>query len=150
MAECWLSPGASIFKTDAIQAGSLNVRRDHQEWTKIAFLLAMERKRIRFLDIPTVTYSDTEGSASKSFVHQEEALYLLGEMKADPRVDKETLAVMERKYRNTLHVLANQYWRRGKLRKAWQYHLRSLRPPFTLKYLLFSRKLLRRTRSRGT
>lgn len=140
--ETWLCPGASIFRTESVAADSLNVNRDNQEWTNIAFLLAMTDLRIRFLDVPTVTYYDTKGSASKGLDHQEAALRLLEEMKSDPRVDAETLGAMERKYRNTLHILAHQYWRQGARRKAWRYHLRSMRPPFTFKYLLFSRKLL--------
>lgn len=140
--ETWLCPGASLFRTESVSADALDVNRDHQEWTNIAFLLALTDLRIRFLDVPTVVYYDTEGSASKGLGHQEAALQLLEEMKADSRVDAETLAAMERKYRNTLHILANQYWRQGAHRKAWRYHLRSMRPPFTFKYLLFSRKLL--------
>ncbi len=148
LAECWLCPGASIFKTESISAQFLNVERDYHEWTYIAFLLAVEGKRISFLDVPTVTYFNTENSASKSFEYEEAALDLLDTMKADDRVDNETLALMERKYRNVLHTLASKYWRRGARRKAWCYHLRSMRPPFTFKYLLFSRKLLISTRQK--
>lgn len=142
MAECWLSPGAAVFRSEAVSSAFLDVRRDYHEWTYIAFLLILDGKRVRFLDVPTVTYYDTQHSASKSFAYEEAALELLDTMKADPRLDSETLAIMEKKYRNTLHTLAFRYWRRGARRKAWHYHMRSMRPPFTIKYLLFSRKLL--------
>lgn len=147
-AECWLCPGASIFRTESISTEFLDVKRDYHEWTYIAFLLAVEGKRINFLDVATVTYYNTQESASKSFEYEEAALELLDTMKADRRLDNETLAIMERKYRNVLHTLASKYWRRGAHRKAWHYHLRSMRPPFTFKYLLFSRKLLISTRQR--
>ena len=147
MAECWLSPGAAIFRSEAVSSAFLDVKRDYHEWTYIAFLLIMDGKRVRFLDVPTVTYYDTQHSASKSFAYEEAALELLDTMKAEPRLDGETLAIMEKKYRNTLHTLAFRYWRRGARRKAWRYHMRSMRPPFTMKYLLFSRKLLLPTRS---
>jgi glycosyltransferase involved in cell wall biosynthesis len=142
VAEGWLCPGASVFRTASIDVDLLDVQHFHQEWTHIAFRLVMAKKRINFLDVPTGIYYDTEGSASKSHRHQEEAVRLLEEMMADPEVDPETLTVMKRKYRNMLHILAVQHWRRGHLRQAWRYHLRSMRWPFTFKYLLFSRKLL--------
>jgi hypothetical protein len=148
LAECWLFPGASIFRTESISAQFLDVKRDYHEWTYIAFLLAVEGKRISFLDVATVTYYDTQESASKSFEYEEAALDLLDIMKADRRLDNKTLAIMERKYRNVLHTLASRCWRRGARRKAWHYHLRSMRPPFTFQYLLFSRKLLIPTRRR--
>lgn len=139
--ECWLSPGASVFRSMSVPVTLLETGRDHHEWTYLAFLLVLEGKRIRFLDIPTVVYNDTAGSASKSFAHREAALRLLESMRADPRTDRETRAALERKYRNTLHTLAAACLRDGARRKAWRYHLRSLRPPFTFKYLLFSRKM---------
>lgn len=142
LGECWLCPGASIFRTESISSQFLDVKRDYHEWTYIAFLLAIEGKRISFLDVPTVTYYDTQVSASKTFEYEEAALDLLHAMRGDPRLDSKTLALMERKYRNALHTLASLCWRQGARRKAWQYHMRSMRPPFTFKYLLFSRKLL--------
>lgn len=142
MAECWLSSGSGIFRTASISTRFLEINRDYHEWTYIAFLLMVEGKRVRFLDIPVVTYYHTKGSASKSFEYAEATVDLLEKMKSDSRVDGETRRLLERKYRNTLHCLALPYWRRGARLKAWRYHLRSMRPPFTLKYLLFSRKLL--------
>lgn len=142
MSECWLFPGASVFRTESVSAAFLDTDRDHHEWTYLAFLLTIDKKRIGFLDVPTIVYNDTPISASKLFRHEEEQISLLEEMKADARVDALTRAIIERKYRNTLHVLARHYWQRGVRGKAWSYHLRSMRPPFTFKYLLFSRKLL--------
>lgn len=149
MSECWLFPGASVFRTETISAEFLDTDRDHHEWTYIAFLLAIDKKRIGFLDVPTIVYNDTPVSASKLFKHEEEQISLLEEMKADARVDALTRTIIERKYRNTLHVLAHHYWQRGARGKAWDYHLRSMRPPFTFKYLLFSRKLLMPFKDRG-
>lgn len=142
LSESWVCAGATIFRSESISADFLDMERNHQEWTYIAFRLVMEEKRIAFMDAPTVVYHDTGGSASKLIEHQEEALSLLEQMSADSRVDGETRSLMERKYRNMLHVIALQYWRQGDRRKAWIYHLRSMRQPFTFKYLLFSRKLL--------
>lgn len=142
LSESWVCAGATIFRSESISAAFLDMERNHQEWTFIAFRLVMEEKRIAFMDAPTVVYHDTGGSASKLIEHQEEALDLLEQMSAHPRVDRETRRLMERKYRNMLHVLALQHWQRGARRKAWIYHLRSMRQPFTFKYLLFSRKLL--------
>ena len=140
--ECWLSPGASFFRTESITTDLINVNRSYQEWTALAFRLCTEGKRVHFMDVPTAIYNDTPDSLSKDMEHQEAALDVLQLIRHESRVDTQVYNRAEQKYRNTLHVLAMNYWKQGQHGRAWRYHLASLRPPHTLKFLLFSRKLL--------
>lgn len=140
--ECWLSPGACLFRTASVPNGMLSAEWDHLEWTHLAFELCAERKRLHFLDVATVRYSDTPGSLSKQMKHHEAALDLLRQVKRDSRLDRAVRRQAHRKYLRVLHDLAMTYWRRGRYVEAWYRHLGSLRPPQTFEYLLFTRKLL--------
>lgn len=140
--ECWLSPGACIFRTASISTDTLDADWSHLEWTHLAFELCAQRKRLHFMDVPTVRYHDTPGSMSKQVRHHEVALDLLRSVQADARLDPEVRQEANRKFLRTLHNLAMTYWRRGHYLRAWRCHLGSLRPPYTFEYLLFSRKLL--------
>jgi hypothetical protein len=140
--ECWLSPGASLFRTASIPAEMLDADWSHLEWTHLAFELCAEHKRLHFMDIKTVRYNDTPGSMSKQLRHHEAALDLLQVVRCDARLPVEVRREADRKYSRTLHNLVMAYWEQGNHARAWHCHLQSLRPPNTLKYLLFSRKLL--------
>lgn len=140
--ECWLSPGASLFRTASIPAEILNADWSHLEWTHLAFKLCAEHKRLQFMDVKTVRYNDTPGSMSKQVCHRETALDLLRAVRCDTRLPVEVRRKADRKYLRTLHNLVMTYWEQGNHARAWRCHLQSLRPPNTLKYLLFSRKLL--------
>jgi hypothetical protein len=115
---------------------------DHLEWTHLAFQLCAEHKRLHFMDVATVRYSDTPGSLSKQMKHHEAALDLLREVRRNSRLDPAVRRQADLKYLRVLHDLAATYWRRGRYIQAWYRHLGSLRPPQTFKYLLFTRKLL--------
>lgn len=140
--ENWLSPGASIFRTRSIPPDVLDADCDHQEWTRMAFELCARGKQAHFMDVPTVLYHDTPGSLSKQPKHRRASLDLLEFVRKDARLAPGVRKKAERKYRNTLHMLAMQSWEEGEAARAWRYHLASLCPPGTLKYLLFSRRLL--------
>lgn len=140
--ECWLSPGACIFRTGNISFDMLNADWSHLEWTRLAFELCAHCKRLHFMDVKTVRYNDTTGSLSKQLLHQEAALGLLQEVRRDARLQPAVRREAYQKYLRTLHNLATFYWRHGQVSNAWRCHLGSLRPPHTFRYLLFSRKLM--------
>lgn len=140
--ECWLSPGACIFRTKSTLPKIFDASWSYQEWTHLAFELCAEHKRLYFMDVPTVIYYDTPGSMSKQMKHQEAALDLLQLIRHDARMDAKVRRKANNKYLRTLHNLAMGYWEHGQYGRAWRRHFESMRPPHTLKYLLFSRKLL--------
>lgn len=140
--ECWLSPGACLFRTASIPARMLDGEWSHLEWTHLAYELCAQRKRLHFMDTATVRYYDTPRSMSKHVQHYEVALDLLRLVRCDIRLTPAVRRQVDRKYLRALHDLALADWKRGNYVRAWRRHLGSLRPPYTLKYLLFSRKLL--------
>lgn len=141
--ECWLSPGACIFRTSQVPSDMLNAGWSHLEWTRLAFELCARRKRLHFMDLKTVRYNDTPGSMSKQLPHQEAALHLLREVGCDTRLRPVVRRGAYEKYLRVLHNLASFYWKNGQLGRAWRCHIGSLRSPYILKYLLFSRKLIK-------
>ncbi len=148
--ECWLAPGAFICRTETVASDLFASEWSNLEWTRLAFELCAEHKRLHFMDIPTVRCNDTPGSMSKGMRQNEVVLDLLREIQGDPRMDVEVRKAAYRKYLRSLHNLAWEYWKQGQRRHAWSCHVASLRPPYSFKYLLFTRKLLLTTRvSRG-
>lgn len=141
LSEGWLSPGACIFRTGSIPLGMMNANWSQLEWTCIAFELCAEHKRLHFMDVPTVIYHELPGSMSKKLEQREAPLAWLKLIRKDDRVEPEVRRAANRKYLRTHHNLVMEYWELGQFGRAWRYHLVSLRPPLTLKYLLFSRKL---------
>lgn len=140
--DSWLQPGAFIFRTSSIAPSMLDSGWSHMEWTRLAFELCAERKRLHFMDVGTVHYHDTPGSASKQILHQDAALNLPRQVRQDIRLDPEVRRKAWQKYLRILHNLAMVYRNLGQYGRAWHYHFRSLRPPQTIKYMLYSRKLL--------
>ena len=138
----WLAPGTSVFRTKSIPQDMLDSGWGQMEWTYLAFEICAAKKRLHFMDVPTAMYYDTPGSMSKSLAHQEAALDLMRSIRSDSRMSREVRTKADKKYHNTLHLLAAKYCAGGDLGRAWRYHLASMRPPYTLDYLLFSRRLL--------
>lgn len=140
--ECWLSPGACVFRTASVPVDILSADWTNMEWTQLAFELCAARKRLHFMDVPTVRYYDTPGSTSKQIQHHEAEVRLLRLVQRDARLDPDVRLQANRKYLRVLHDLSMKYWRVGQFGRAWRCHLMSLQFPYTLKYLPFSRKLL--------
>jgi len=137
----WLVPGAFVFRTSGVPYSMFNPSWSNMEWTRLAFELCGAKKRLHFMDIPTMRYHDTPGSLSKHVRHHEAELQLLGEVKQDARLEGEARRAAGYKYLRTLHNLSMAYRRQQQWRRAWACHLRSLQWPYTFKYLAFSRKL---------
>lgn len=143
--ENWLSAGASLFATRVIDERVIDVGRDHHEWTHLAFRLASSDYRIKFMDEPTAIYRNSEDSLSKLEAHRIQELDMLRALGAEAREQgqRELGRCVEAKYRNALHRMAERCRRSRHLASAWHYHLKSLKPPYTLKYLAYTRKLMK-------
>ena len=138
---CWLTSCGGLFRASAIPQNYFEGLPDLCEWTCLAFRLASDRPNIRFLDLPTYNVHDTPGSLSKSDAFLEATLRVLAAMRAHSLPPAER-ARLEGKYRAALHDAAEHYRRAKELRKAWRYHLQSMKPPYTLRYSAYTRKLL--------
>lgn len=137
----WLMQGAFICRTATIPSEMLNLGWSNMEWTRLGFELCAEQKQLHFMDVPTMCYYDTPASLSKQTRHQEAQLKLMGQVRHDMRLDAETRRAASHKYLRVLHNLALEYWRQRRYVRAWLCHLGSLRPPYTFRYLLVTRKL---------
>ncbi len=147
----WLGPGAVFYRTARIGTDLLDVGHGHHEWTHIAFRLARQPDiRLRFIDRPTAIYHDTPESMSKLNLHHKEELELLAELKSEQGLTPRVRSRLNSKYANSLHMAAAKAASGGDWWQAWQFHLKSLRPPYTLKYLLYTRKLLHCKSRSGT
>lgn len=138
----WMSSCGGLFRTahvspDLFEPGDVC----YHEWSLFAFKLALSGEKIAFLDVPTYNVYDTPGSTSKTLAHIEGELRVLDIMLSRP-LPIDFRRRLEKKYRNALHVLANANRKLGRKRAAWRYHMKSMKPPSTLRYLLFTRKLL--------
>jgi hypothetical protein len=138
---CWLTSCGGLFRASAISRDHFDGLPDLCEWTCLAFRLALDHRNIRFLDLPTYNVHDTPGSLSKTDDFVEATLRVLDTMRAEafPAAQR---AKLERKYRAALHDAAERYRRAKDLRKAWLYHFKSMKPPYTLHYSAYTRKLL--------
>jgi hypothetical protein len=138
---CWLASCGGLFRTSSVSARHFDDLPDLCEWTCVAFRLALARAKLRLLDVPTYNVYDTAGSLSKSDAFEDATLRLLAAMRAE-RLPSSVREKLERKYRAALHDAAERYRRARNLRKAWHCHLRSIKPPHTLRYGAYTRKLL--------
>lgn len=138
----WLAPGAFICRKKSISPNMLDPRWNQMEWTHLAFEISAANKKIHFMNWSTALYYNTPGSMSKDAAHLEALIDLMESVRSDRRMSTLVKNKANRKYHNALHMMAARYCREGNLRQAWRYHLRSMRPPYTFEYLLFSRKLL--------
>jgi len=139
---CWLYPGGGVFRASTICAKYFEDLPDFCEWTYLAFKLALDGRNIRFLDVPTYAAYDTPGSASKSQDFPEAVIEVLGRIRGFA-LPVPTRNRLEEKYRAALHNAADHYRRAKQLGKAWRFHLMSLKPPFTLRYVAYTRKFVR-------
>lgn len=137
---CWLASCGGLFRASAVSRDYFEGLPDLCEWTCLAFRLALN-SHIRFVDHPTYNVYDTAGSLSKSDAFLEASLGVLDSMRGQvlPLAQRDNL---ERKYRAALHAAAERCRRSRNLAKAWRYHLKSMKPPHTLRYGAYTRKLL--------
>lgn len=137
---CWLSSCGGLFRSARVGTEYFDGETNNQEITLLAFKLAINHLKILFIDKPSYIVRNTTESLSKSFEHSKSAVPVIKKMRRF-RLPKEVKSRLESKYRNVLHVLSEQEYRQGNMIEAWVYHIKSMRPPYTLKYLSFTRKL---------
>jgi hypothetical protein len=137
---CWLSSCGGLYRSSTITQEYFD-GLPACEWTYLAFKIALDRRKIRFLDVPTYNVYDTPRSMSKSFAFIEDTVVALDIMRGYPQ-PAAVRAKLEQKYRAVLHDASDHYRRMKHWRKAWLYHLKSLKPPHTLRYLAYTRKLV--------
>ncbi|HLI12316.1 MAG TPA: glycosyltransferase family 2 protein [Alphaproteobacteria bacterium] len=144
MSYSWLQPAAGLYRSATIHPGYFAEVPRSMEWTYLAARLALER-RLRFVDTPTYRmHRETAESLSASRHYQQgepEAIRRMMALEVPARIRKR----LKKKYAASLHFLAELARQDGEARTAWGYHLRSLAAPYGLRYLSYTRHLLRPT-----
>ena len=138
---CWLASCGGLYRASSVSQHYFDGLPDLCEWTYLAFRLAVDRPKVRFLDLPTYNMYDTPGSLSKTEAFLEATLRVLRAMRSQ-RLPAAGRAQLERKYRAALHDAAEHYRKAKQLGKAWRFHLQSMKPPYALRYGAYTRKLL--------
>jgi glycosyltransferase involved in cell wall biosynthesis len=138
---CWLASCGGLYRADSITEDFFDGVTDHIEMTLLAFKIAINNKNILFINQPTYIVNDTPQSMSKSHDHLETTAHVLEQMRRY-KMPANIKRKLEKKYRDALHVLSSEYCAQNMPLKAWMFHIRSIKPPFTLKYLAYTRKLL--------
>lgn len=137
----WLSSCGGLYRASSISREYFDELPDLCEWTWLAFILALDGRAIRFVDVPTYNAYDTPRSQSKSGEFLEAVVSVLAAMRAYslPPATQERL---EQKYCAALHDAAEHCRQTHQLGKAWRLHLKSMKVPGTLLYAAYTRKLL--------
>jgi glycosyltransferase involved in cell wall biosynthesis len=144
----WMTPCGNMFRSSTVTRDYFEGATRYFEWTIIAFRLAMKLK-LRFIDSPTYRKHDTPDSLFKSAGTAEGSVEAIETMMAlhtspslrDRMIEIRTLA---------LHAASDSNRRLGNYRRAWSFHLRSLRSRYGWRHLLYTRKLLPLSRRRET
>ena len=137
----WLLPGAWLCRTDTVGPGLFEGMPRFRECTYLALRLATSY-RIKFLDCPTVVWhADTPLSESKS------RGYVIGGVAALRRIleldlPSDVRAQFRTSISNACNAIADLHLKEGNLKKAWDWHLQSLREPGGWRYLPYTRLLV--------
>lgn len=137
----WLYPSGAIFRSNSFTPDFFDDVPPLFEWTWIAYKSVMLRK-LGFIDAFTYTYNLRPGSLSgtEDMVAYED--HFLQRLQDLPLPEDERW-FLRRKHGQALHAIADYYLTKRDVRQAISYHLRSLLRPGGVRYLPYSRHILR-------
>ncbi len=137
----WLHSAAGLFRSDQVPVSDLESPQS-MELTYMALRLALTRTLL-FLDVPTYRWhrgTPESLSATSDYVMGEtEALRQMLALPVPPRIRKR----LRQKYGASLHFRSDVEMRNGRYLAAWRYHLMSLGCRSGIRYLGYTRHLLR-------
>lgn len=137
----WLQSGNALYRSATVGTELFSDHHAYAEWTWLAFLLALNGKRIAVVDVPTFICHDTPGSLSKSTAYRDASLALYWRMlEASP--PPAVVRLIQRRIQAAWHDRSYHALTEGKNWEALRYHLRSLAGAGGFRYLSFSRRLL--------
>ena len=139
--ENWLASCGGFFRTQSVTPDYFDGRTCFLEWTLLAYKLASNLV-IRFIDVPTYRIHSSHDSASKSQDYREAQPRVLATI-ANLDLPPDVRRAVKSKISNAEHSLSTYFLRQGDLKQAVCHHVRSLGSYSGLKFLPYSRKLLR-------
>lgn len=138
----WLASCSGMYRAKSISNIYFEKNTKHYEWTKTAFLIALDKK-ILFLENSTFIINDTQGSLSESVEYLEYYPVFLKTLLSYPTANK-TKSKIKIKITQGLHNISEYHLNNRNLVKALQYHVKCLTSFKGLRYLLFTRKFFRK------
>jgi len=138
----WLASCGGVYRTKDIGLGFFDGKTKYFEWTYLAFLLCLERKKNIFIDIVGFKVHDTEGSISKTDEYVVN-YQLFVEMLLQFEVPDNIRRLLNIKHVESLHNTSEYFMFKKENAKSWFYHLRCLMTLHGLRYVPFTRHLLK-------
>jgi glycosyltransferase involved in cell wall biosynthesis len=137
----WLSPGATLFRTDRVPETLFDGIPRYLEWTYLAVRLATSY-RLLFINEPTFVYH-----VDSPLRTVDSEAYLRGQPAALRRIlqldmPKALRATFRRRLAGAHHEVARNELHRGRLGSAWMSHLHCITQPSGWRYLPFTRRLI--------
>lgn len=140
--ENWLASAGGLFRTATVGEYLLDGLPDFLEMTLLAFLLAQNHTIIR-LDRPTfIIHADAANQASQSFRYYAEVPRVLQQM-ASLTSRRDLRSRLRRRQAAAWHEASERALESGRTLAAWKYHLKSLATGDGLRYLLYTRHIIR-------
>jgi hypothetical protein len=144
----WLCSCAGMFRTSRVPETFFDGRTRYLEWTLIAYKIASTRS-VRFLDAFTYRIHSSERSASKSTAYRA-AVPLVLDAIASLDLPADVRRMVRAKIGRLEHALSVHCLEQGDRLGALRHHWRSLSAPGGLRYVWYSRRLLRDRAVRGS
>jgi glycosyltransferase involved in cell wall biosynthesis len=143
--ENWLASCGATYRSATVGVNYFDGNARFFEWTLLAYKLAGTRT-IRFVDVPTYRVYVTPDSASSSRAYREAELDVLGAI-ARMDIPADVRRAIRKKMGNAEHGLSAYFLRQGDWSRAVRHHWRSLGCAGGLKFLAYTRKLIRARRN---
>lgn len=137
----WLHNCNALYRSDKIGIDFFEDPYLNIEWTWLAFKIAMEKKKVLFLDRATFRYHDTPMSVSKSDAYMN-AHMLLHEKMLRKNPPPDIVRLIKERMSMDWHCRSDRALQAGQYGEALNCHLRSLFLPGGLRFLPYSRRLL--------
>jgi len=138
----WLASCGGLFRSSSVGPEFFKAEVTHLEWTHLAYALLSHHKRMAFLDRPTFRIHDTPRSLSKSLAYRQGVLQALHRIRAMP-LPGQVRKRVSLKLGAAHHELAEHCLKELQGSLAWRHHMDSLFTPGGIRYLSFTRHLLR-------
>lgn len=138
----WLASCNALFRSTSFPASFFADPHPYAEWTWLAFKLALAGQNIVAINQPTFRINDTPDSLSKSSSYHDayQALYQrMLAMTPPPSIAK----IIHTRIGSDWHDQSVRALQRGAIRDSFIFHLRSLTLPGGLRYLTYTRHLVR-------
>lgn len=138
----WLCSCNGTFRTESISQRYFDDMHERAEWTWLAFNLALDKRSIAALDMPTFRIHDTLGSLSKSREYREAYLSLFERM-VDKNPPAHVAHLIKRQVSAAWHDRSVHALSQGDRFDALRAHARSVFMPGGIRYLSYSWRLIR-------